>query len=219
VAEDAIATLRRWEAHGATWRVKSIVRGEAVVELCTCYGDPVDELRSSDPAVLAYLERAAPTEGASSLDQPYGALLDAFAAPGPTPGGGSAAALAAAMAAALVERCLAAAPGASALEASRRRAAALRPLLVAIAEQDAAALAALAEALRSADPDGLAAAAAAASEPATRLRDASAELVELAALAERAGAPRFRGEARCAALLADAAFQAAESIVALNASL
>ena len=29
----------------------------AVVELCTCHGEPVDELRSNDPALLAYLAR------------------------------------------------------------------------------------------------------------------------------------------------------------------
>ena len=47
--------LTRWEPHGATWRVRSLSAAEAVVDLCTCYGDPVDELRSGDPAFLAFL--------------------------------------------------------------------------------------------------------------------------------------------------------------------
>ena len=52
---DPVAILTRWEQHGATWRVRSLSPTEAVVELCTCYGDPVDELRSGDPALLAFV--------------------------------------------------------------------------------------------------------------------------------------------------------------------
>jgi hypothetical protein len=47
--------LDRWELHGAIWRLKSIAAGEAVVELLTCYGEPVEELRSRDPELLSYL--------------------------------------------------------------------------------------------------------------------------------------------------------------------
>ena len=53
---DPVEVLTRWEAHGALWRVRSLTPTEAVVDLCTCYGDPVDELRSSDPALLAFLD-------------------------------------------------------------------------------------------------------------------------------------------------------------------
>ena len=57
---DPVDVLTRWEAHGATWRVRSLSRTEAVVDLCTCYGDPVEELRSGDPTFLAFLaERSA----------------------------------------------------------------------------------------------------------------------------------------------------------------
>lgn len=52
-----IATLNRWEDHGAVWRTKSLTESAAVVEMCTCYGEPIDELRSSDPALLRYLAR------------------------------------------------------------------------------------------------------------------------------------------------------------------
>jgi hypothetical protein len=52
---DPVEVLTRWEAHGAIWRVRSLSGTEAVVDLCTCYGDPVDELRSGDPELLAFL--------------------------------------------------------------------------------------------------------------------------------------------------------------------
>jgi hypothetical protein len=61
--EAPLATLERWEAHGATWRVVILTERLAVVELCTCHGEPVDTLRSSDPALLRYLagEASEPT--------------------------------------------------------------------------------------------------------------------------------------------------------------
>jgi hypothetical protein len=53
--EPPIEMLTRWEEHGATWRAVSITETDAVVELCTCYGETVDQLRSDDPALLHYL--------------------------------------------------------------------------------------------------------------------------------------------------------------------
>ena len=50
-----IEMLARWEHFGAVWRLKSLGRAGAVVELCTCSGEPVDELRSEDPELLRYL--------------------------------------------------------------------------------------------------------------------------------------------------------------------
>jgi hypothetical protein len=50
-----LAILQRWEAHGATWRTITLTEKLAVVELCTCYGTPVDRLRSSDPELLRFL--------------------------------------------------------------------------------------------------------------------------------------------------------------------
>jgi hypothetical protein len=52
---EPLAILQRWAHHGAIWRVRSLTAGEAVVELCTCAGEPVEELRSDDPALLRYL--------------------------------------------------------------------------------------------------------------------------------------------------------------------
>jgi hypothetical protein len=53
--ESPIDTLQRWEDHGAIWRARSISEAEAVVDLCSCMGEPVDQLRSADPALLRYL--------------------------------------------------------------------------------------------------------------------------------------------------------------------
>jgi hypothetical protein len=53
--ESPIDTLKRWEDHGAIWRARSVSETEAVVDLCSCTGEPVDQLRSDDPALLRYL--------------------------------------------------------------------------------------------------------------------------------------------------------------------
>jgi hypothetical protein len=45
--------LERWELCGGTWKVTSLSPDRAEIELCTCYGEPVDELRSTEPAFLA----------------------------------------------------------------------------------------------------------------------------------------------------------------------
>jgi hypothetical protein len=50
-----VATLERWAECGAVWRVLILTEKLAVVELCTCHGEPVDILRSSDAALLRYL--------------------------------------------------------------------------------------------------------------------------------------------------------------------
>jgi len=53
-----IDRLERWVLFGATWRVVDISRHQAVVDLCTCMGEPVERLRSDDPAVIDYLRLA-----------------------------------------------------------------------------------------------------------------------------------------------------------------
>ncbi len=50
-----VAELERWREHGATWRLVELSERRVEVELCTCYGEPVDQLSSEDPAVLAFL--------------------------------------------------------------------------------------------------------------------------------------------------------------------
>ncbi|HVY78937.1 MAG TPA: hypothetical protein VG898_10565 [Solirubrobacterales bacterium] len=55
MSESPLHTLERWELNGAIWRTRSLNDEEAVVTLLTCHGEPVDELRSADPALLRYL--------------------------------------------------------------------------------------------------------------------------------------------------------------------
>ncbi len=55
MSEPPLQTLARWEDAGALWRTRSLGAGAAVVELCTCFGEPVERLRSGDPQLLRYL--------------------------------------------------------------------------------------------------------------------------------------------------------------------
>jgi hypothetical protein len=57
IPESPIDVLKRWEDHGAVWRAWSVTETEAIVDLCTCTGEPVDQLRSSDAALLRYLAK------------------------------------------------------------------------------------------------------------------------------------------------------------------
>jgi hypothetical protein len=50
-----IDLLTRWEQSGAIWRVRSLSAAEAVVELCTCFGERVDVVRPTDAETLRYL--------------------------------------------------------------------------------------------------------------------------------------------------------------------
>jgi hypothetical protein len=53
--DDPIEVLRRWEDHGAVWRVVALSDDHAVIDLCTCYGEPVDRLESADPDLLRFV--------------------------------------------------------------------------------------------------------------------------------------------------------------------
>ena len=53
--EPPVDVLRRWEEHGAEWRVVSLGEDRAIVELCTCYGEPVEVIESGDPDLLRLL--------------------------------------------------------------------------------------------------------------------------------------------------------------------
>lgn len=52
-----VETLTNWEDHGAIWRAVEVTGERAVVELCTCYGEPVDLVESLDPEVIAFVRR------------------------------------------------------------------------------------------------------------------------------------------------------------------
>jgi hypothetical protein len=55
VAEAPVDVLRRWEQHGAEWRIVSLGPDRAIVDLCTCYGEPVERVESGDPELLRFL--------------------------------------------------------------------------------------------------------------------------------------------------------------------
>jgi hypothetical protein len=47
--------LKRWEEHGATWRAVEVSDAEAIVELCTCYGEAVDIVRGEAPELIEFV--------------------------------------------------------------------------------------------------------------------------------------------------------------------
>lgn len=50
-----LADLRRWEDHGAAWRAVEIDERFAVVQLCTCFGEPVELVRGEDRDLIAFV--------------------------------------------------------------------------------------------------------------------------------------------------------------------
>ena len=55
-----VDVLTRWEDGGAEFRVESLTGERAVVVLCTCTGEPVDRLESSDADLLRFLHEREP---------------------------------------------------------------------------------------------------------------------------------------------------------------
>jgi hypothetical protein len=53
-----IDDLERWVLAGAQWRVVDISREHAVVDMCSCMGEPIERVESGDPAVIGYLRTA-----------------------------------------------------------------------------------------------------------------------------------------------------------------
>jgi hypothetical protein len=50
-----VEDLVRWEDNGATWRAFELSDTHALVELCTCTGEPVDMLRGDSVELVAYV--------------------------------------------------------------------------------------------------------------------------------------------------------------------
>jgi len=53
-----IDDLEAWLLSGAYWRVVDISDRHAVVDMCTCTGEPIERVESADPAVIGYLRTA-----------------------------------------------------------------------------------------------------------------------------------------------------------------
>jgi hypothetical protein len=62
--ERPVDVLARWEHHGASWRTVHVSDAKAIVDLCTCHGEPVDRIESDDPDLIRLLrERADSSAG------------------------------------------------------------------------------------------------------------------------------------------------------------
>jgi hypothetical protein len=53
----AIDQLERWELCGGTWRVRSLSAVDAEIDLCTCDGELVERIRTTDGDDLALLQQ------------------------------------------------------------------------------------------------------------------------------------------------------------------
>lgn len=47
--------LESWERHGASWRSLVLTDERAIVELCTCDGEPVDTVQGDAPELIEYV--------------------------------------------------------------------------------------------------------------------------------------------------------------------
>jgi hypothetical protein len=52
-----IEDLERWEERGAIWRASELTDERVVVELCTCYGEPVDLVHGEDPKLIEFVRQ------------------------------------------------------------------------------------------------------------------------------------------------------------------
>lgn len=57
--------LEGWVLSGAHWRVVEISSEHAVVDMCTCAGEPMERVESGDRTVIGYLRTAHPELDAS----------------------------------------------------------------------------------------------------------------------------------------------------------
>jgi hypothetical protein len=51
----SLEDLLRWEDSGATWRALQVSEDHALIELCTCYGEPVDVVRGEGPELIVFV--------------------------------------------------------------------------------------------------------------------------------------------------------------------
>ncbi len=58
IRDDPVIALERWVDYGGHYRVRELSSARAVVDLCSCHGEPVDHLESRDQELIAYLRDA-----------------------------------------------------------------------------------------------------------------------------------------------------------------
>ncbi len=56
MSDGPIEILERWERFGGTWKIRSLSVDGAAIDLCTCDGEAVDVLSSSEPRFLEHLD-------------------------------------------------------------------------------------------------------------------------------------------------------------------
>jgi hypothetical protein len=54
-AQVTIDYLKQWEEHGAVWRALEVSDDRAVIELRSCFGEPVDLVDSDAPALIEFV--------------------------------------------------------------------------------------------------------------------------------------------------------------------
>ena len=58
-----VSELEDWELHGAIWRPLEVTDDRAVVELCSCSGEPMDVVEGDAPELIEFV-RARPDPAA-----------------------------------------------------------------------------------------------------------------------------------------------------------
>jgi hypothetical protein len=54
-----ITAIERWMLFGATWQMVDISNEHAIIDLCSCTGEPVERRETADAMVINYLRRTA----------------------------------------------------------------------------------------------------------------------------------------------------------------
>jgi hypothetical protein len=55
VRPGTITELEDWEQGGAVWQLVELSSQRAVVDLCTCSGEPMDRVQSEDPEFIEFV--------------------------------------------------------------------------------------------------------------------------------------------------------------------
>jgi hypothetical protein len=55
-----VAELEDWEQSGAVWQAVEVTPQRAVVDLCTCSGEPMDRVESEDREFIAFVRTHQP---------------------------------------------------------------------------------------------------------------------------------------------------------------
>jgi hypothetical protein len=63
--EATIEALENWTGAGAVWKAVHVSDALAIVDLCTCYGEPVDRIETRDAVAIAYVRDHLDDDGAA----------------------------------------------------------------------------------------------------------------------------------------------------------